>query len=139
MTTKLAELAPGTKGIRLKNGVIAQVGLFTLEHVIWAEEKYGSFEAMMMGTKGRTTRELYEMIYKIVENKDEVGTFDDFLRLTPVIELSNDKAVEMLVAAVGMSMPKPTKGGAGAQSGKSTGGTASPQSRGTTRTSSTRS
>lgn len=122
MTTKLADvLTPEPLEIPLLRGKTAKVGPLTLEVLCWIEENHGSFEEFQekyLKVNKPNITAVTDLVYQLIENKDEIGTVKDFRALCPA------DSIALLGTAVGKalkaSMPSEAAGAksAGTKSAK---------------------
>jgi hypothetical protein len=85
---KLSELFPGIEKIEMLLGKKAVLGPFTLEHGIWAEEKYGDMESFIkIFTGSPKIKEVAELLYALLLNPEEFKDITDFTRHFPISKM----------------------------------------------------
>jgi hypothetical protein len=99
---------PAAKPIDLLRGRVAIVGPVTIETMCWAEEKFGSLDAVLLKLKdpdgGMKIGLLSEFIFNLIENRDDFKDLHDFRSCIPmesILEMMN-----VLTAQIDSSMVK---------------------------------
>jgi hypothetical protein len=102
---KVSDVFPPAEIIPLLYGKKAVLGLFTLGHVVEAEEKYGSLDDFLAKFKGDSIKlkVILDTLYLLLENKEDFKDATDFARHIPVSKAVTMK--ESIMKQIAASMP----------------------------------
>ena len=105
---KLSDMFPANTEIPMLAGKKAVIGPFTLEHGVWAEEKYGDmneFQNQIQNTS--TISDKIELLFNMLVNKDEFSDIADFRKHFPISNMP--KLIDAMEKAITLSMPDETE------------------------------
>jgi hypothetical protein len=131
---KISEIFVGETRIKLSDGREAVLGALTFAHMLRIEKAYGSWEAFTKMLQQQTMTSVAEALWYLLNNP---GAFKDQDDLFSVLPVTAETIVQLRLAITSLivsSMPKQRPGAEGESAGKSTGGTSSQPSPGTTDT-----